>query len=150
MHNYDTSNRYSFNNNMRNFRDSSGTYNTGMNNIANAAAGHITGVPTLPLQKFEREGFLYNQHDFPKLKSAEDTRFSQMSHDIRQMKDSIEYFLQTSRNDQHKNGFEQVHGGYSNNNERRNSPMQNQTQFGDAKNFQRQNQFYPEQDHYQQ
>lgn len=131
-----------FNNRVSNFRDISG-----MNNISNAAVAHNASIPGMPMQNLLREGYIYNQHDFPKLRSAEDSSFSQLSNDIRKMmRDSIEYVLQTSRNDQQKNGLVQVQGAYNNNNI---SNLPIQPQFGDAKNCQRQNQFYPEQNHHQ-
>ena len=135
-HGYNVDTRYSFNNNnnIRNYRDSPAT------------AGHMMNGPSLPVQNF-----LYKQHEFPKLRSAEEMNFSQLSHDIRtMMKDSIEHILKSSsQKDQHGNAFEQAPGGYPSNNDRSNLPMQNHTQYGNPKNFPRQNQFYPEQDHYQ-
>ena len=46
-----------------------------------------------PLETTRRNEFIYNSNDFPRLQSTEETKFSQLSNDIRKLSESIGYFV---------------------------------------------------------
>ena len=139
MPSYNTGNRYFNNSNVHPPRYLPRVYKTGLYSRSNFERNN-NDRSNYPEPNMEQ--FAYNQNDFPKLPIPEVSKFSQLSNDISQLKSSMEYLLKTNCNKDHQRNIIE--------NDRCGQLIQNQvTQINEPKNYQCQNQYYPEQDHLQ-